>query len=138
MRRFLAATAWALLIGVVLGTVARLTMRLITIIEGDEPAFSVGATVGIVSFFAIAALGGAWGGLLTDHPRAGLALAALMTFPVTLLGVGIGGGDLIQSVEDQSAGVFGLIVIGTILIAVCIFAGPKLSWRKARRLSFAK
>lgn len=135
MKRFLVASAWAVLIGVALGAVARLIMRLITIVEGDEPEFTVGATAGIISFFVLAALGGAWGGLLTGRPRIGLALAAALTFPVTLLGVGIGGGDLIQSVEDQSPGLFALIVFGTILIAGCVFASPTLSWRRARRLN---
>ncbi|WP_332642550.1 hypothetical protein [Aeromicrobium sp.] len=135
MKRFLVASAWAVLIGVALGVVARLIMRLITIVEGDEPEFTVGATAGIVSFFVLAALGGAWGGLLTGRPRTALALAAALTFPVTLLGVGIGGGDLVQSVEDQSPGVFALIVFGTILIAGCVFASPTLSWRRARRLN---
>lgn len=135
MQRFLVATAWALLIGAALGLVARLIMRLITIIEGDEPEFTIGATTGIVSFFVLAGLGGAWGGLLKERPRVGFALAALMTFPVTLLGVGIGGGDLVQSVEDQSAGVFALILLCTALITVCVFASPTLAWRRARRLN---
>lgn len=135
MKRFLVATAAAVLIGIGLGSAARLIMRLITIIEGDKPEFTVGATAGILSFFVLAALGGAWGGLMTSRPRIGFALAALMTFPVTLFGAGIGGGDLIQSVEDQSPGVFALIVFGTLLITACIFASPTLSWRRARRLN---
>ncbi|MDR7086777.1 hypothetical protein J2X11_001616 [Aeromicrobium panaciterrae] len=131
MKRFLVATACAVLIGVALGATARLIMRLITLVEGDEPEFTIGATAGIISFFVLAALGGAWGGLLTSHRRIGLAIAVLMTFPVTFLGAGIGGGDLVQSVEDQSPGVFALIVLGTLLIAACVFASPTLSWRRA-------
>lgn len=131
MARFVIVTAQALLIGVAFGLIARLTMRLITIIEGDEPEFTIGATAGIVSVFVLAALGGAWGGLLAAHRRIGFGLAALATFPVTMLGIGIGGGDLIQSVDDQSAGVFALILLGTLLIAICVFASPVLSWRAA-------
>jgi len=107
-------------------------MRLITVVEGDEPEFSVAATAGVVGFFALAALGGGWGGLLSGHPRIGFAIAVVATLPVTLLGLAIGGGDLIQSVEDQPPGAFALILLGSLVIAACVFASPILSWRRAR------
>ncbi len=133
MARFAIATSQALLVGLVLGIAARLVMRLITIIEGDRPEFTIGATAGIVGVFVLASLGGAWGGLLMRHRRIGIALAALATLPVSLLGIAIGGGDLIQSVEDQPIGTFILILLVSLVIALCVVASPVLSWRLVRK-----
>lgn len=135
MRRFLTVTAQSVLIGLLLGLAARIVMRVIAIIQGDEPEFTVAATAGIMSFFAIAAVGGGWGGGLARHPRIGLGLAVLATAPIAALGVAIGGGDLSQSVDDQPLGVFIVIVLCAIVIAGCVVASPVLAWRLSRRRS---
>jgi hypothetical protein len=132
VRTAFAVTGYSLLAGLVFGSLARLVMRGITVVEGDEPEFSGGATAGIVSFFMIAALGGGWGGSARQHPRAGLGLALIATLPVTLLGIGIGGGDLIQSTGDQPPGRVALTLLGTLVIAACVAAAPTVSWRRAR------
>lgn len=126
------ATVHSVLIGIGLGSLARVTMRAITIVEGDEPEFTVGATVGIVSFFVLAALGGGWGGLLSGHPRIGVGIAVVATLPITVLGAGIGGGDVSRSFGDQPADALVLIVLGTALIARCVFSAPVLTWRRSR------
>jgi hypothetical protein len=114
----------AVAVGAVVGALARVLMRLVTVAAGHEAGFSWGATLGIMLVFVIAMVPGAVVAALTTHRLrwlAAIAGAVLLCVPA----VAIASSDLGETggltasqwvgVGAATAAIFGLIALAPVV-----------------------
>ena len=89
------------LLGAVIGVVARLLMRLVALVAGDEPAFTWGASLAIVGLFVVSAAGAAAAATLASRRWLAALVVLATSFPVLLMGTAIGLGEVV-AVEAEA------------------------------------
>ena len=121
------------LLGAVIGVVARLLMRLVALLAGDQPSFTWGASLAIVGLFVVPAGGAAAATLASRRWLAALVVVAT-SFPVVLMGTAIGVSEVVSALDEGVAGLrrLALLVVAA-LILVLALATPYLGWRLAGR-----
>ena len=127
------------LLGAVIGVVARLLMRLVALLAGDQPSFTWGASLAIVGLFVVSA-GGAAAATLASRRWLAALVGVATSFPVVLMGTAIGVSEVVSALDEGVAGLrrLALLVVAA-LILVLALATPYLGWRLAgRRLSRAQ
>ncbi|MGH1562106.1 hypothetical protein [Mumia sp. DW29H23] len=126
-------TTWlgGLLIGLVLGCLARGVMRLVVVVEDADPAFSWVGSALIVSLFVLAAVGATLAGRLRAPLLVRLVVAALFAAPVTFFGIGIGAQEIAWATEGETGGVVGVVIALAGLIGVIALASVVVPWRWA-------
>jgi hypothetical protein len=132
MIRVVAGVVSAAVCAVVLGTVARVLMRLVTVVAGGAAEFSWAGTLGIVSMFALAMLPGAVGAAFVAGPHRWwlLALGAVL---LCLPAVGIATEELGPTSSFSTGQWVGVIALGAAIFAV-IAAMPLVTARLVDRL----
>ena len=119
MRRLFVGVMAAVVAGLVLGAVARLLMRLVTLVAGQPGAFSLEGTLGIVTVFVAAAMPGAVFAAFWKRRGRSLPLVAgslLLCVPT----IGVGLTDLaavgeLTGPQWVGAGAATLVIVATIL-----------------------
>ncbi len=126
------------LAGVLVGTVARILMRLVALDIEAEPAFTWGASLGIVLLFTVSAAGAGAAARFAHRPRLALPAVVVTSLPVLLLGSAIGIGEVMTALDDGVTGarrVTLLVLAAAVLGLAC--ATPYLGWRLGRRQQVA-
>ncbi len=124
----------ALGVGVAGGLVARLLMRMVVLVRGEEPSFSVVMTAAITSVFVLAALGAATAGSLRWHWVFRAVLVAATSLFLAMGAVSIGVSELEFSAEDGLSAVQWTGVIASAIAILAISAAmPWLGYRLGRR-----
>ncbi len=119
--------------GVVLGALVRGLMRLVAIGMGSEPAFHLGASIGIVSLFLLACAGAATARAV-DLRRAWKALILVVTSaPLLLMGAMFTVVE-VSEVRDRDLHplwTIELLILSTVIVAITL-ATPLAGWRVGR------
>jgi len=138
--RVMRALVSGALLGAVIGVVARLLMRLVALVAGDEPAFTWGASLAIVGLFVVSAAGAAAAATLTSRRWLAALVVLATSFPVLLMGTAIGLGEVVAAIDEGIAGAarLALFVLAVAILGLA-FATPYLGWRVGgRRVSRAQ
>jgi hypothetical protein len=131
VRRGAVGLGAALAVGLVLGAVARLMMRLVTLAAGHTPEFSLGGTLGIMIAFALfMAPGALLAALWRGRGRWLLLAGATVLLLVVASGVAI---TDVGDVAGLSTGRWVLLVAAAVGVFVAILAMPLAIYRLVGR-----
>jgi hypothetical protein len=122
----------AVLAGVVIGVTARLLMRFAALATGSETAFDTGATIMIITLFALAALGSWLGARLFARWRnVGMVVTVLALVPLWLPGGSIAVVEVSSRVGGPLTETIGVILVALTIVA-CMVAAPLRGWQAGR------
>ncbi|HUS21909.1 MAG TPA: hypothetical protein VMZ66_07860 [Aeromicrobium sp.] len=128
----------AALIGVAVGIVARVLMRVVALLEGSDLGFDPGASVMIVGLFAVASVGACAGAMLFKRSRIlGVIVTVVTAVPLWLPGSSIAIVEVMEHATGPAVEALGVVAVA-LLIGGCMVAAPVLGNRIGRRHTFSR
>jgi hypothetical protein len=123
----------AALIGVAVGTVARVLMRVVALLEGSDLGFDPGASAMIVGLFAVASIGACAGAMLFKRSWIlGVIVTVATVVPLWLPGSSIAIVEVKEHATGPAVETLGVVAIA-LLIGGCMVTAPVLGSRVGRR-----
>ncbi|QNN53971.1 hypothetical protein [Nocardioides mesophilus] len=124
----------ALGLGVAGGLLARLLMRLVTLVRDEEPSFTLVATAAITTIFVLSAVGAATAGLLPWHWLLRVAVLVVTSFLMAVGAIAIGISELQFVMKDDLTTGQWVAVVGCAAGIWAISAAmPWIGYRWGRR-----
>jgi hypothetical protein len=125
----------AALVGVVVGTVARVLMRAAALITGSDLEFTPGASAMIVGLFVVACVGAYAGAMLFRRWRiVGVTVTIATLVPLWLPGSSIAVVEVTEHAGGPVIKTVGVVAVA-LMIGGCMVAAPVLGSRIGRRPS---